>query len=88
MVRVKMYITIDVDEEEYPVPADGQVGEELEDGIREYFYDIEGADIKTIRTIMEGYNDKQSITNRLPKLYRSFPICEMERTRTTKGDMG
>ena len=35
MVRVKMYITIDVDEDEYPIPADGQVGEEIEDGIRE-----------------------------------------------------
>jgi len=48
-----MFITIDVDEEDYPVPADGQVGEELEDGIQEYFYDIDGATIKTIRTITE-----------------------------------
>jgi hypothetical protein len=53
MARVKLFITIDVDEEEYPIPADGQVGEELEDGIREYLYDVDGADIKTIRTIME-----------------------------------
>jgi hypothetical protein len=52
-MRVKMFITIDVDEEDYPVPADGQVGEELEDGIQEYFYDIDGASIKTIRTITE-----------------------------------
>jgi len=48
-----MFITIDVDGEDYPVPADGQVGEELEDGIQEYFYDIDGATIKTIRTITE-----------------------------------
>ena len=53
MARVKLFITIDVDEEEYHIPADWQVGEELEDGIREYFYDVDGADIKTIRTIME-----------------------------------
>jgi hypothetical protein len=52
-MRVKMFITIDVDEEDYPVPADGQVGEELEEGIQEYFYDIDGASIKTIRTITE-----------------------------------
>jgi hypothetical protein len=52
-MRVKMFITIDVDEEDYPVPADGRVGEELEDGIQDYFYDIEGATIKTIRTITE-----------------------------------
>ena len=53
MIRVKMFITLDIDEDEYPVPADGQVGEEIEGGIREYFYDVDGADIKTIRTIME-----------------------------------
>jgi len=52
-MRVKVFITIDVDEEDYPIPADGQVGEELEDGIQDYFYDIEGATIKTIRTITE-----------------------------------
>jgi hypothetical protein len=52
-MRVKMFITIDIDDEEYPVPADGQVGEELEEGIQEYFYDIEGANIRNIRTITE-----------------------------------
>ena len=53
MVRVKMFITLDIDEDEYPIPADGMVGEEIEDGIREYFYDVEGADIRTMRTITE-----------------------------------
>jgi hypothetical protein len=53
MIRVKMYITINVDEEEYPVPADENVAEEIEDSIREYFYDVDGATIKNIRTIQE-----------------------------------
>jgi len=52
-MRVKMFITIDIDDEEYPVPADGQVGEELEESIQEYFYDIDGASIRNIRTITE-----------------------------------
>ena len=65
-MRVKMFITFNiddeeyaipadgrVDEEEYPIPADGRVGEELEDGIQEYFYDIEGATIRNIRTVTE-----------------------------------
>jgi len=52
-MKVKMFITIDVDEEEYPVPADGQVGEELEESIQEYFYDIDGANIRNIRTRTE-----------------------------------
>ena len=53
MIRVKMFITIEVDDEEYPVPADGRVGEELEDSLYEYFHDIDGAIIKHIRTITE-----------------------------------
>ena len=53
MIRVKMYITINVDEEEYPVPADENVTKEIENSIREYFYDIDGAEIKNIRTIQE-----------------------------------
>ena len=52
-MRVKMFITLDIDEEEYPIPADVQVGEEIEDGIREYLYDVEGAEIRTMRTITE-----------------------------------
>jgi len=51
MVRVKVFLTIDIDEDEYPIPADGMVGEEIEDGIREYFYDVDGADIRTIREL-------------------------------------
>ena len=52
-MRVKMFITIDIDDAEYPIPADGRVGDELEDSIQEYFYDIEGADIRHIKTITE-----------------------------------
>ena len=52
-MKVKVYITLDIDDEEYPVPSDGRVGEEIEDGIREYFYDIEGADIRSMKTITE-----------------------------------
>ena len=52
-MRVKVYITIDIDPEDYPVPADENVAEEIEDGIREYFYDIDGATIRNIKTLQE-----------------------------------
>jgi len=52
-MRVKVYITIDIDPEDYPVPADENVAEEIEDGIREYFYDIDGAKIRNIKTLQE-----------------------------------
>jgi len=53
MMRVKVFITIEIDPEEYPVPADEDVGAEIEDGLREYFYDVDGANIRHIRTITE-----------------------------------
>ena len=52
-MRVRIYITVEVDPEEYPVPADEDVGTELEDGIREYFYDIDGAEIRNMKTLTE-----------------------------------
>jgi|TARA_E500000318_G_scaffold34878_1_gene34130 hypothetical protein len=52
-MKVKVFITIEVDPEEYPVPADEDVGAEIEDGLREYFYDVDGANIRHIRTITE-----------------------------------
>ena len=53
MMRVKMFLTLDVDPEEYPVPADENVAEELEESLQEYLYDIEGINIRNIRTIQE-----------------------------------
>ena len=50
-MRVKVYLTIDTDE--YPVPADEDVGTEIEDGIREYFYDVDGAEIRHVKTLTE-----------------------------------
>ena len=53
MMKVKVFITIKIDREEYPVPADEDVGIEIEDGIREYFYDVDGAEIRHIKTLTE-----------------------------------
>ena len=52
-MKVKVFITIDIDPEEYPIPADEDVGTEIEDGIREYFYDVDGAEIRNLKTITE-----------------------------------
>jgi hypothetical protein len=52
-MRVKIFLTLDIDPEEYPVPADGNVGEEIEEGIQEYFYDIGGVLVKNIKTLTE-----------------------------------
>lgn len=53
MMKVKLFITLDIDPDEYPVPADQNVGEEIEESIREYFYDVDGAEIRNIKYIQE-----------------------------------
>ena len=52
-MKVKVFITIDIDPDEYPIPADEDVGLEIEDGIREYFYDVDGAEIRHIKPLTE-----------------------------------
>ena len=50
---VKVFLALKVDEDIYPVPADGRVAHELEDAITEYIYDIDGVKVKSIKTITE-----------------------------------
>ena len=50
---VKMFLTLKIDEDEYPVPADGRAEHELQDAVQEYIYDIDGVTIRTIRTVSE-----------------------------------
>ena len=52
-IRVKMMITLDVDTEEYTVPAYGKVNDEIEDFVREAFYDLEGAEVRNFRITSE-----------------------------------
>ena len=52
-MQVRLYITLEVDEDEYPTPADGQIGSEIEQSLHAYLYDIDGIDIKSINTISE-----------------------------------
>ena len=52
-IRVKMMITLDIDTEEYIVPADGKVNDEIEDFVSEAFYDLEGAEVRNFRITSE-----------------------------------
>ena len=54
MIRVKMIITLSVDKEEYPIPADGDVGQEVEDYITDMIYDLEGLKLKYIKAKVEN----------------------------------
>ena len=51
MIQLKVWFSIIVDEEEYPVPADGKVEIEIEDYMQNIFHDIEGLKLKNIKII-------------------------------------
>ena len=53
MIRVKIMMTVSVDPEEYTIPADVMVSEEIEEYIREAFNEIEGVEIKNMKLVSE-----------------------------------
>ena len=57
-IKVKITATLEIDDEEYHIPADENVGEEIENSFEEFIYDIEGVEIKSIKTIQENRYDK------------------------------
>lgn len=50
---VKVFLTLDIDEDDYPVPTDGAVSEEVESLLHELIFDVDGWEIKTVKTISE-----------------------------------
>ena len=56
-IRVKVYMTLDIDPEEYAIPSDGNVTEEFEEAVHEYFHDISGTKILNLKVIQENKYD-------------------------------
>lgn len=50
---VKVFLTLHIDEDEYPVPVDGEVNEEIDQSLQEFIYDIDGVSIKAIKILTE-----------------------------------
>jgi len=50
---IKVLLTLDIDEDEYRMPADGNIETEINEAIHEFIYDIDGMEIKTIRLVSE-----------------------------------
>ena len=50
---VKVFLTLDIDEDEYQMPVDGLLDDEIRDALQEYIYDIDGMSIKSIKIITE-----------------------------------
>jgi|TARA_A100000172_G_C2983807_1_gene90357 hypothetical protein len=52
-MKIKIYLTLNLDEDDYPIPVDGFVDEEINEALHEFIYDIDGMTIETIRIISE-----------------------------------
>lgn len=50
---VKVFLTLELDEEEYQMPVDGFIDDEITDALHEFVYDIDGMDIKAIKILSE-----------------------------------
>ena len=48
-MKARVLISLDIDEEDYPVPVDGSLQEELNEAIYAYIYDIDGISINKMR---------------------------------------
>jgi hypothetical protein len=49
----KILLTLDIDEEEYRMPSDGNIEQELQEAVHEFVYDIDGMEIKVMRITTE-----------------------------------
>ena len=50
---VKVFLTLDIDEDEYQMPVDGLLDDEVRDALQEYIYDIDGMSINSIKILTE-----------------------------------
>ena len=52
-MQLKVFLTLNIDEDEYPVPVDGSMREEINETLQEFIYDIDGITVKTMNILTE-----------------------------------
>jgi hypothetical protein len=52
-MKASILITLDIDKEEYRMPSDGKIEEEIQEAVHEFVYDIDGMEIKSVRITVE-----------------------------------
>tara|TARA_R100001082_G_scaffold15263_1_gene7829 strand:- start:280 stop:450 length:171 start_codon:yes stop_codon:yes gene_type:complete len=53
MIQVKVFITLNIDSEEYPVPVDGDLTPDIDAALTEYFFDMDGVKIQSLKVLQE-----------------------------------
>jgi hypothetical protein len=54
MLRAKVVITLDIDTEEFPMPADGDPSLELEDVLQDVMDEVYGTSVVSIKATIKG----------------------------------
>lgn len=52
-MKAKVYLVLSVDEDDFPVPADENIAEDIEDSITTHVFDIDGVKLRSIKVTME-----------------------------------
>ena len=52
-MKVKIFLTIELDEEDYPIHVDGMIEEDVDETIRNLIHDVDGMTVKSVKIIME-----------------------------------
>jgi len=50
--KAKIYITLEVDTEEYPVPVDEQLEDDIRDQMESFIYDVDGFHLNNIKILV------------------------------------
>ena len=58
---VKVFLTLHIDEDEYPVPVDGEVDEEIDQSLQEFIYDHDFFVILTLSPFLPFYDHDHRI---------------------------
>ena len=49
MIRVNVILNVKADPSEYPIPSDGDVGQEIEDYLKDIIHEVDGLKVTSIR---------------------------------------
>ena len=52
-IKIKVMMTLHVDPEEYPIPSDDRLDEEIQDYLGDLIHEIEGVSVKHMRVLQE-----------------------------------
>ena len=53
MIRVNVILNVKADDNEYPIPSDGDVGQEIEDYLKDIIHEVDGLKVTSIKVITQ-----------------------------------